>query len=281
MLKDFDKITSEEIKNVTIEYNLHSHNFLCNHATGTVEEYAEQAVVNNLQLLGITDHVASCYWGNSAYGINTYGINVNNIDDLYLTQFDSAFKKYSNQLVLLKGAELEFFNESYEVYKILKDKLDYLILGQHFINVNDLIIWVSSLADNEELTIKFLETELAAVESGFFSILAHPDMIFSWYSGKRDRINKLVEQLVLKAVSNGMLIEFNANGIRNNRFGYPTDFLVDVCKNNNIPVIVSSDCHSPNVIVDSYVKKLQFYLIEKGITVLSLSEIKKRFKNLF
>lgn len=57
MLKDFDKITEEDIKDVTLDYNLHTHNYLCGHADGTVEDYVREAVKNGVKILGISDHI--------------------------------------------------------------------------------------------------------------------------------------------------------------------------------------------------------------------------------
>lgn len=272
MLKDFDKITKEDIKDVVLDYNLHSHNYLCGHAVGTVEDYVREAVKNGVKVLGISDHIdtrnlTGCGW-----------INKDNIDKDYLSQFIAPVKEFGDKITIYKAGEAEYYDDNQASYDFFKSKLDYLILGQHCVETQNVRKHIVELGSAEKYALELVEQENRGIETGLFTVLAHPDMVFGWYSGAVDALKKKLEKIVLNAADKGMLIEFNANGIRCNGFGYPTDYLVDICKHYDIPVIVSSDCHQPNVLCDEYVKKLIVFLRRKNIRILTTEEIKNKIE---
>ena len=153
-----------------------------------------------------------------------------------------------------------------------------MILGQHCVETQTIHKRVTELGSEEKYALELLEQENRGIKTGFFTVLAHPDMVFGWYGGDVNPLKKKLEKIVLDAASEGMLIEFNANGIRCNDFRYPTDCLTDICKYYNIPVVVSSDCHRPEFLCDEYVKKLIVFLRRKNIRILSAEEIKNKIE---
>ncbi len=74
--------------------------------------------------------------------------------------------------------------------------------------------------------------------------------------------------MIRTAVEHNVIVELNANGIRNARFSYPTDLLVEMCQKHNAKVVISSDCHVPKELCDSYVIKLYAYAKQNGLNVL-------------
>lgn len=272
MLKDFDKITEEDIKDVTLDYNLHTHNYLCGHADGTVEDYVREAVKNGVKILGISDHI-------DARNLNNFGwVSKNNIEKDYLSQFVGPTNEFGDKITIYKAGEAEYYDNNEDSYNFFKSKLDYLILGQHCVETQTIHKHVTELGSEEKYALELLEQENRGIKSGFFTVLAHPDMVFGWYGGDVNPLKKKLEKIVLNAASEGMLIEINANGIRCNDFRYPTDCLIDICKHYDIPVIVSSDCHRPYFLCDEYVKKLIVFLRRKNIRILSADEIKNKIE---
>ena len=272
MLKDFDKIRKEDIEDVVLDYNLHTHNFLCGHAVGTVEDYVREAVNNGVKILGISDHI-------DTKNSNNYGwINKDSIDKDYISQFAAPIKEFGDRITVYKAGEAEYYDDNEASYRFFKSKLDYLVLGQHCFETRNVRKHVTELGSEEKYATELLEQENRGIETGFFAVLAHPDMVFGWYGGDVEALKKKFEKVILNAASEGMLIEFNANGIRCNGFGYPTDYLCDICKHYDIPVIVSSDCHQPKVICDEFVKKLIVYLRRNHIRILTAEEIKNKIE---
>ena len=67
MIKGFDEIRNEDLADIKIEYNYHTHNYLCGHADGTVSDYVKVAVGNGLKSLGVSDHFAQPALPNCPY----------------------------------------------------------------------------------------------------------------------------------------------------------------------------------------------------------------------
>lgn len=72
---------------------------------------------------------------------------------------------------------------------------------------------VTELGSEEKYALELLEQENRGIKTGFFTVLAHPDMVFGWYGGYVNSLKKKLEKTVLNAASEGMLIEINANAI--------------------------------------------------------------------
>ena len=44
------------MENSSVKFDLHTHNELCGHAIGTIEDYVRAAVEKGLKVIGISDH---------------------------------------------------------------------------------------------------------------------------------------------------------------------------------------------------------------------------------
>jgi len=111
--------------------NYHTHMYLCRHAIGTVSDYAESAIANGLSILGMSDHAP--FEELKDRSVRMYPQEL----PTYLEECDRAIEKYSGQLKIYKGLEIEYFEGHDEMYRELLSKLDYLILGQHYIPTPD------------------------------------------------------------------------------------------------------------------------------------------------
>ncbi len=268
MIEDFEKVVGNDYKNVKVEYNFHSHDYLCKHAVGDVYDYVNVAVQNGLKVIGISDHAIFP----ALYGAHLPYLDVKDIDALYLPQFEKAEKAFSGDIKIKKGIEIEYFDGNDDVYKKLLEKLDYLILGEHFVPYNG--GWSFAFSSHtEEEAIYLYDVMIKGVKSGYFKICAHPDVVFSGVCPKTEKTLAKMDELISECVDNGVLVELNANGIRSNGWRYPTDELVEICKKRNAKVIVSSDNHKPEYLCDDYMKKLLCYAYKKGLNVAKAEDI--------
>lgn len=259
MIKDFDKA---DTSNVKITSNFHTHNYLCGHAEGTVADYAEEAVKHGYKILGVSDHFASHCDVDPPY------ITWDTLETEYFTQFDQANKLYKNKLTLLKSVEVAYYEGNDDYYKRLGNKLDYVILGQHgYVSEGKRR---NSFFDgtDEQNVIAYCRHSIKSLKTGFFDVFAHPDVIFYRNPALTRGITDAFDEMIKTAVASGVIVELNANGIRNARFSYPTDLLVNACLKYNARTIVSSDCHLPCELCDEYVAKLYAYAKQKGLNVL-------------
>lgn len=259
MLKDFDKVNTNGIQ---VTGNFHTHNYLCGHAVGNVCDYVKVAVEHNYKTIGISDHFASHNDRNSPY------IDFDTIDAEYLPQFDEAEMLYGDKIAIYKGAEVAYYEGNYRYYSMLRDKLDYLVMGQHGYVLNGMRKNSFFDGNDERNVIAYCNHSVTALKTGLFDIFAHPDLIFYNNPVVTRRMEEAFDFMIKTAVEQRVVLELNANGIRNARFSYPTDLLVDCCKKYNARVIVSSDCHNPRELYDEYVLKLYAYAKQRELNVI-------------
>lgn len=192
-------------------YNFHSHTYRCGHASNLPDScYLEKAVLNDYVKYGFTDHVP---------------VHPIFYSDRYMRMHDSDASEYLNAVNFLKnmyvgiidvysGFEAEY-DEIIEEYLCgLKDSCDYMILGQHYILNKD-------IRKSPDYPIEYAKKVCAAIESGIFDIVAHPDIFmqyrFSMQSQEdKDKFyaNSLIASRMIceKAKEYGVVLELNLGG---------------------------------------------------------------------
>lgn len=259
MLKNFDKTNTE---NVRVVSNFHTHNYLCGHAGGTVTDYAREAIKHGYKVLGVSDHFASHCDRNPVY------ITWNNIETDYFTQFDEAEKLFGDKITLLKSVEVAYYEGADDYYRRLQDKLDYVILGQHGYMLDGKRQNSFFNGTDEKNIIAYCRHSIKSLQTRLFTVFAHPDVIFFSNPMIAKSVVRSFDEMIKTAVELDVIVELNANGIRNAGFSYPTDLLTNACLKHNAKVIISSDCHSPNELHDEYVARLYAYAKKMGLNVL-------------
>lgn len=228
--------------------NYHSHHHLCHHAEGNVEDYVLEAIRNNFEEIGISDHGPILA---DAFERMTY----EEFENIYLFELDEAIKKYSNQIKILKGLEIEFIKGEEEYYKKLLEKVDYLILGCHYYEGGKVLHGYSAYqVKTPERLLKYTELIEEALDTKCFKILAHPDLFMHGYKKFDSFAEECTKRIVEAVIRNDVLIEFNAGGIRTNRYfdengnpqyAVPNHGFWSVVSELNPKVIINSDCHKP------------------------------------
>lgn len=258
MLKDFDKVNTSGI---VVKSNFHTHNYLCGHAYGAVSDYVKQAVEHGYHTIGISDHFSSHNDREPIY------VDFDSLDTEYLPQFAEAEILYGDKIRIMRGAEVAYYEGADDYYRKLHDSLDYLVMGQHGYMLNG--ERQNSFFDglDEKNVVAYCNHCIKGLKTGLFAIFAHPDVIFYCNPNVTQAMRAAFDKMIKTAVDNGVIVELNANGIRNARFSYPTNLLVDLCEKYNAKVIVSSDCHMPRELCDAYVVKLAAYAKQRGLNV--------------
>ena len=226
-----------------------------------MSDYAKEAVRCGMSILGISDHCLPA--------VQTYDpyISARTIDKEYLPQFDEANALYGDKLKILRGVEIEYYDDYPDYYKKLRAKLDYMVLGQHlFMRGGELC---NSFVDgtDDKNVVAYFDNVCKGIESGLFALIAHPDLIFYQRPKITPRMADAMENAVKLAVEKGVALELNANGIRYHEFRYPTDLFIELCKKYNAMVVVSSDAHNPRYLCDKYTLALYAYAKNMGLNV--------------
>lgn len=244
--------------------NYHTHCNKCMHAGGTEEEYVIEAIKNKFDILGISDHVP--YKGDmygSRMGYSAY--------KEYLYELTRLKDLYKDKIQIYRGFESEYLPEFYSYYEELlaDENCDYLILGQHFFTRKDgNLQYVYDIQDSTELYIEYANSVVEAMNTGFYKMVCHPDVIGVGDFVIDDNYMRAFDIMLNDASKKGYVLEYNANGHRRqikshggvDRGDYPLKELWSMIEGTDIPVIVGSDCHSVDALYDEKMKKSIEYL---------------------
>ena len=250
--------------------NYHTHVKLCNHAEGMPIDYVKKAVELKYEEIGISDHGPLLpEW--------TFRMNLDQFYNTYLPGIDYAIKTYGDKIKIFKGLELEYLEEYFEYYEVLLKKIDYLILGQHIIKNK------AGLADiykemTRENIVLYKDQVIAGMKTGFFKILAHPDLFLFNYQTWNKLTEKLSREIIEASIKYNVHLEVNANGIRrkpiinqDNKqvYIYPRiEFWKIVQEYKNAKVIIGEDNHKIAYTGDANVHKAYKFARDLNLNII-------------
>lgn len=264
--------------NQKIKSNFHTHTFLCKHALGDAEDYVKRAIELGYHTIAITDHGPFPKFLQKI--VKSRRMSLEQYTEIYLDSLARTKELHKNDdICILTGVEIEYMEELEPLYSRFLNDLDFLILGQHYIKVDNKYKSIYSINSEDELEI-YANTVIEAMKSGKFKIFAHPE-IFMWNINSWD--DKCVEvsiRIIEAAIENNVVLELNVNGIRNSfyqrkeiyledgriNFPYPRlEFWELVKKYEDVVVVINDDAHAPNRLNDKYTKVLYDFADKIGI----------------
>ena len=256
------------LKNKIMFSNYHTHTYLCNHAVGSVEDYVKQAIEYGFKNIGMSDHAPFEF-------LNDRSVRMGSEDyPIYLKQLEDTIQKYGNQIKIYKGLEIEYFPDRIKDYQDFLKDLDYLTLGQHYIQTKNKLKSVYDLIEIQDLTI-YVKTVIEAMKTGYFKFISHPDIFLINAIELNDEMLYLSKLMIEAAKKFNVALEINANGIRRGKFyikgkiryPYPRKEFWELVKGTNVKVIISADAHNPKLLFDEAILEAYKFAKDIGIEV--------------
>ena len=247
--------------------NYHTHHKLCKHAGGTAEDFIKVAIDLNMEVLGISDHAPS-YVLDETFRMSWAEFPI------YVEDVLKNKAKYKDQIEVEIGLEVEFLDPNMNYYDELLSKVDYLILGQHFIQkTKETMKSTYNLDSPEDLKI-YTKELINGMKSGKFVMIAHPDLFMFSYPKFDEHAKQVAVDLAEASKMYNIPLEFNANGIRRGeietpegtRYYYPREDFWRVIKDSKAEIILSADAHSPKELYDFCIKNALKMADRLGIT---------------
>jgi histidinol-phosphatase (PHP family) len=225
-----------------MKVDLHNHTVLCNHATGSVNEYVEAAIARGTEYFGFSDHAPMEY--DHEYRMSFFQM------ELYEQWVQEARERYKEKITILLGYEVDFLPK-YMDDRVLKRPCDYLIGSIHFIDEwgfdNPDYIHKYEGANMDIIYSRYFELMEAMALSGKFDIVGHFDLlkVFNFFPKTDIRI---LAANALKAIKKAnMTVEINVSGLRKPvSEAYPSPLLLESIALLEIPITFSSDAHRPD-----------------------------------
>lgn len=240
-----------------IKTNYHTHIKLCNHAEGMPIDYVKIAYELGYEEIGISDH-------GPLLDTWSFRMNLDQFYQIYLPSIEEAKELYKDKIKVFKGIELEYIDTYHDHYKKLLNNLDYMILGQHIIKNNGRLYDIYREM-NEENVVLYKDQVIQGMATGYFKILAHPDLFLFNYQTWNELTEKVSREIIEASIKYNVLLEVNANGIRRkpiiNQDGkqvyiYPRiEFWKIVQEYKDAKVIIGEDNHKIAFTGDESVRK--------------------------
>ncbi|MCK5762200.1 MAG: histidinol-phosphatase [Candidatus Izimaplasma sp.] len=259
--------------------NYHTHHYLCNHAQGNTEDYVKEAIKSGFKELGMSDHAPNPRIADKDVRMKPSEFK------LYLEDIEAAQEKYKGQIKILKGLEVEYFYDHDEYYDFLRKNVDYLIHGQHYISMtNQMDNLISGFALKTKEQIKKYATYMEeAIKSGYFDILAHPDLYLNSYEKFDKYAEDVAHRICKSAKKHNIILEYNATGYRrggkNTENGYMPNYprreFWKIVKEYECRTILGSDAHNPKYLYDDTVKKAEEDYINLDLNIVEFLELKQ------
>ena len=222
-----------------MKVDLHNHTVLCNHATGSVDEYVEAAIASGTEYFGFSDHAPMVY-------DPEYRMSFDQME-LYESWVSNAREKYQEKITVLLGYEVDYI-PGYVDDRVLRRSSDYLIGSVHFIDEwgfdNPEYIHRYQGVDMDAIYIRYFDLVEQMARESQFDIVGHFDLlkVFNFFPKSDIR---LLAAKALKAIKKAdMAIELNVSGLRKPvAEAYPSPLLLESIAELNIPITFGSDAH--------------------------------------
>lgn len=245
--------------------NYHTHTSRCHHAVGTDEEYVIRAIEQGLSVLGFSCHAPMIYPdGYESY----YKMRPDELSE-YIDSLLSLREKYKDKIDIKIGLEAEYYPELHEESLSLWQSfpIDYLILGQHFVDkeYGDKRDPSPTPCNEKGRVSAYVDRVIAAMELGIFTIVAHPDLI-NYTGDDSEFYDSEMRRLIAAAGRCGVYLEYNLLGQSDGR-AYPVARFWQIAAEMGARVVLGCDAHSPDRVAKSEeIDKATKFLFSLGIT---------------
>ena len=251
--------------------NYHSHCTFCD-GRSTPEDFVKFAISHGFRAYGFSSHSPlpfETFWNMSIYAMPEY-----------LAEIDRLKKKYSDRLEIYTALEIDYLDETYNpsVPYFQELPLDYRIGSIHFLPISEhlseenMVCIDGSFADYKasveryfegdirKLVTRYYDSTLKMIEAGGIDIVGHMDKIYmnghkcegfsfdaAWYQEPfRATLDLIAEK--------GLMVEINTKNLEKKQQLFPRKEYLGLLKEMNIPVMVNSDCHYPDLVNDGQEK---------------------------
>jgi len=273
----------------------HTHNEMCHHAVGSIEDYLRQAIKSRLQTIGISDHFPYEFLKNiERIPYEEYAITLPEIED-YLSTAEKLKEKFKTNINVRVGFEVDYFkNQALALNKHLnktKNRLDYILGSIHILNFRDgRGAWGFDDSrfrrdfeyyGSQQVYINYYKKlqKMIKSEDFDFDIVGHLDLPKKFNdnpTNKEEVFDEVLKTLEL-IKARDLTVEINTGGLRKPcKEQYPSEKIIKEMYSLDIPILLGSDAHKPK---DTGYKFLKILKILKKIGYNQLAHFDKRQRN--
>ncbi len=234
--------------------NYHTHTSRCHHALGTDEAYVQAAINNGYSLLGFSDHTPWPYRQRDF--VSRIRMSMEEYPG-YLASIRRLQKKFCDQIEILVGVEAEYFPEylGWLEQQLSRGNLDYAIFGNHYRQSDEVRQnnpYFGNCRHREEDLQAYLDCMLKGMESGLFSIIAHPDLFCRSDPSFDEPCRSVSRMICERAKDLNCVLELNVSGYayarKMGQAGTPHPEFWKIAAEVGNTVILGLDAHHPGAL---------------------------------
>ncbi len=250
-------------------YNYHTHTYRSGHSRYVSDETILEAARNNgIQMLGFTEHIPN---PDLVLPEEDWKMLLSEVDE-YIESTNGLKEKHED-MTILTGFEAEYDPMREAFLGEMRNRVDYMILGQHYVRKG----LGHEKFNSPDYPIQYAKTVVDAIDSGLFDIVAHPDIFMKHrdqvapeYRKEFDENAKIASRTICeKARDMGIPIEINLSpSIQNktlsdNYLEYPHPLFWEIAATvEGLKVVKGVDAHSPGSFYTINNENQQIRLIE-------------------
>lgn len=253
-------------------FDSHMHTPLCKHAYGEPEDYAEQALKQNLRGIIFTCHspMPRGFWAQVRMSEAEF--------PEYVAIVTRARESYAGKLEIRLGMESDYFPGFEGWIAELHSMADFhYCLGSVHFQGKDYMERFET-PDVREFQRTYFKNLADSAETGLFDCLAHPDLVKNYRpeAWDFDEIRPTVADALDRIADTGVAMELNTSGLhkRYSAMNPGLDMLA-MMQERGIPVVVGSDSHVSRRVGENFPLALR-HLQSVGYEQISVFENRKR-----
>jgi histidinol-phosphatase (PHP family) len=241
----------------------HTHSYRCGHATGTMREYIDAAIVRGIDEIGLTDHLW-LYFEEPERRNATWAMP----ESEYARHYEEMLAlrdEYAGRIAVRVSVEADYIEGREDELLAILDRFsfDYILGSVHFIDgwlIDDPATADRYLAERvAEIYRRYYARLRKAIDLRCFDLLAHFDLPKKFGFLPEDDLTAVVAETLDAAATHDVAIEISSAGLRK-PIGeiYPSRTILREMRKRNIAISLSSDAHAPNEIGADYNQLIAF-----------------------
>ena len=226
----------------------HVHTSLCNHATGSMEEYVRAAVGKGLETICFLDHLTFQKAGrdNAMFPREV---------PMYVNAARRLARQYRDRIQVRVGLEIDFSPRHVDRCIEVVNTFDLDVVGSsiHFLDGEDVVSRHSAWARGDISADVVYPTYLAVLESmldyDYFDVICHLDLPKKYGNRPSPSVIEGFADLLTLVREKDLAVELNTSGLHCPvKEAFPSPELLGRCAQLGIPVTFGSDAHSPETV---------------------------------
>ena len=226
----------------------HVHTSLCNHATGTMEQYVRAAIGKGLTTICFLDHLTFQEAGR-------YNAMFPREVPMYINAARRLARQYREKICVRVGLEIDFSPRHVDRCIEIVNTFDLDVVGSsvHFLDGEDVVsrrsAWSRGEISADVVYPKFLRLLESMLDFDYFDVVCHFDLPKKYNNRPSPSAVRGFCDLLEKIREKDLAVELNTSGFHYPvKEAFPSPELLGRCAQLQIPVVTGSDAHTPETV---------------------------------